>query len=167
MGYFFCLRNFSSKYGPTHHLTSFSCAQICSWDSSGGPLANTQCSPRKGPQFNPWSGNYIPHAVTNIYNIYYTHTYTHTHVCVCTYINMNCLCDPSEISAPWRPVCFAHGVSRVSGKVPGKIGGAQLIFLFFLVMPCGMQDLSNRGLNLGPLNCGILTTGPPEKSLDK
>ena len=176
MSYFSCLRNVSSKYGLAHHLTSFSCAQICSWDFPGGPVVIhrlTLGAPHtRDPSSIPGQGT-ISHMLRLIYIIYiYTHTHTHTHthtpcVCVYIYININCLCGPSRISAPWRVVSFAHGVSRVSRIAPGKIGGAQLIFLFFFGHACGMQDLSNQGLNLGPLNCGILTTGPPEKSPDK
>jgi len=33
-------------------------------DFSGGPMAKTPCSQCRGPRFNPWSGNEIPHAAT-------------------------------------------------------------------------------------------------------
>ena len=35
-----------------------------SWDFPGGPVAKTPSSQCGGPGFNPWSGNYIPHATT-------------------------------------------------------------------------------------------------------
>ena len=31
---------------------------------SGGPVAKTWCSYYRGPGFDPWSGNWIPHAIT-------------------------------------------------------------------------------------------------------
>ena len=31
-------------------------------DFPGGPVVKTLHSQRKGPEFNPWSGNQIPHA---------------------------------------------------------------------------------------------------------
>ena len=34
------------------------------WDFPGGPVAKTLCSQCRGPRFNPWSGNWIPHAAT-------------------------------------------------------------------------------------------------------
>ena len=33
-------------------------------DFPGGPAVKTPHSPRRGPRFNPWSGNWIPHATT-------------------------------------------------------------------------------------------------------
>ena len=33
-------------------------------DFPSGPVAKTTCSQRRGPRFNPWSGNLIPHAAT-------------------------------------------------------------------------------------------------------
>ena len=33
-------------------------------DLPGGPVAKTPCSQCRGPGFNPWSGNWIPHAAT-------------------------------------------------------------------------------------------------------
>ena len=35
-------------------------------DFPGGPVANTRCSQCRGPGFDPWSGNQIPHAATKI-----------------------------------------------------------------------------------------------------
>jgi len=29
----------------------------CPWDSLGGPVVKTPCSPNKGDRFNPWAGN--------------------------------------------------------------------------------------------------------------
>ena len=34
------------------------------WDFPGGPVSKALCSQCRGPGFNPWSGNYIPHAAT-------------------------------------------------------------------------------------------------------
>ena len=34
------------------------------WDFPGGPVAKTPCSRCRGPRFDPWSENYIPHAAT-------------------------------------------------------------------------------------------------------
>ena len=34
------------------------------WDFPGGLVANTPCSQCRGPTFNPWSGNYVPHTTT-------------------------------------------------------------------------------------------------------
>ena len=33
-------------------------------DFPGGPAAKTPCCQCRGPRFNPWSGNYIPHVTT-------------------------------------------------------------------------------------------------------
>ena len=33
-------------------------------DFPGGPVAKTPCSQYRGPRFNSWSGNWIPHAAT-------------------------------------------------------------------------------------------------------
>ena len=33
-------------------------------DFPGGPLDKTPCFQCRGPEFDPWSGNYIPHALT-------------------------------------------------------------------------------------------------------
>ena len=33
-------------------------------DFPGGPVARTPSSQCRGPGFNPWSGNWIPHAAT-------------------------------------------------------------------------------------------------------
>ena len=33
-------------------------------DFPGGPVAKILCSQCKGPGFDPWSGNWIPHAAT-------------------------------------------------------------------------------------------------------
>ena len=33
-------------------------------DLPGGPVAETLCSPCRGPGFNPWSETWIPHAAT-------------------------------------------------------------------------------------------------------
>ena len=33
-------------------------------DLPGGPVAETPCSQFRGPGFDPWSGNWIPHATT-------------------------------------------------------------------------------------------------------
>ena len=33
-------------------------------DFPGGPVAKVPSSQCRGPRFNPWSGNYIPHATT-------------------------------------------------------------------------------------------------------
>ena len=35
-------------------------------DFPGGPVAKTPCSQCKGPEFNSWSGNQIPHATGKI-----------------------------------------------------------------------------------------------------
>ena len=37
-----------------------------SWDFPDGPVAKTPCSQCNGPRFNPWSGNYTPHATVNM-----------------------------------------------------------------------------------------------------
>ena len=34
------------------------------WDFPGGQVAKTACSQCRGPRFDPWSGNYFPHATT-------------------------------------------------------------------------------------------------------
>ena len=34
------------------------------WDFPGSPVVNTLRSQHRGPRFDPWSGNYIPHAAT-------------------------------------------------------------------------------------------------------
>ena len=31
------------------------------WDFPGGPVAKAPSSQCKGPEFTPWSGNWIPH----------------------------------------------------------------------------------------------------------
>ena len=35
-------------------------------DFPGGPAVKIPCSQCRGPGFDPWSGNYIPHAATKI-----------------------------------------------------------------------------------------------------
>ena len=35
-------------------------------DFPGGPMDETPCSQSRGPRFDPWSGNWIPHASTKI-----------------------------------------------------------------------------------------------------
>ena len=37
-------------------------------DSPGGPVDKTSGSQCRGPGFDPWSGNYIPHGFTNSYD---------------------------------------------------------------------------------------------------
>ena len=37
-------------------------------DFPGGPVRKTPCSQHRGPRFNPWSGNYIPHVATKSSN---------------------------------------------------------------------------------------------------
>ena len=39
-----------------------------SWDFSGGPVAKTLCPQCRGPGFNTWLGNQIPHATTKSSN---------------------------------------------------------------------------------------------------
>ena len=39
-----------------------------SWDFPGGPAAKTLCSQCRGPGFNPWLGNLIPHAAAKARN---------------------------------------------------------------------------------------------------
>ena len=34
------------------------------WDFPGGPVSKTLCSQCRGPKFDPWSGNWISHAIT-------------------------------------------------------------------------------------------------------
>ena len=43
---------------------SFSFKIISSWDAPGGPVVKPLSSQRRGPRFNPWSGNEIPHTTT-------------------------------------------------------------------------------------------------------
>ena len=37
---------------------------VCLGTSLGDPMVTTLCSKCRGPRFNPWSGNWIPHAAT-------------------------------------------------------------------------------------------------------
>ena len=53
-----------------HHIESFFHVSIHSFkraftgDFPGGPVAETQCSQCKQPEFNPWSGVYFSHTTT-------------------------------------------------------------------------------------------------------
>ena len=38
--------------------------RISSWDFPSGPGTRTPCTQCRGPKFNPWAGNQIPHAAT-------------------------------------------------------------------------------------------------------
>ena len=45
------------NFMPSQELT-------CNGDFPGGPMAKTVNSQCRGPGFDPWSGNQIPHATT-------------------------------------------------------------------------------------------------------
>ena len=61
----------SGGAGPDQHSQIFWCQDSFhssklsrSQDFPGGPVAKTLSSQCKGPGFNPWSGNWIPHVTT-------------------------------------------------------------------------------------------------------
>ena len=52
------------KYVNGDYYSLLAGEEIKPQDFPGGPAAKTPCSQCRGPRFNPWSGNYIPHAST-------------------------------------------------------------------------------------------------------
>ena len=48
------------------NLSAFHASEPNPRDFPGGPVAKTPHSQFRGPRFHPWSGNYIPHATTQI-----------------------------------------------------------------------------------------------------
>ena len=55
-----------SSHGEKREQTRFVLflSEHSSWDFPGGPVAKTPCSQCRGPGFDPWSGNKIPHVLT-------------------------------------------------------------------------------------------------------
>ena len=55
--------NCSPLYLPKINET-YPLKDLLTRDFPGGPEPRTLCSQCRGPRFDPWSGNYIPHAAT-------------------------------------------------------------------------------------------------------
>ena len=58
------LRPGATKKKKKKNPTNISILKEAKGDFSGGPVAGTLCSQCRGPRFNPWSENYIPHTAT-------------------------------------------------------------------------------------------------------
>ena len=120
-----------SPHSPlfTHRTSKFTTWQ----DFLGGPVAETPCCRRRGPGFDPWSGNWIPHAATkgshvatkdwrscmpqlrpvaakwiNILNVC-VYVYVYVYICVLSYFSHVWLCDSMNCTPPSSSVC---GISQ-------------------------------------------------------
>ena len=138
--------------------------------TSDGPVAKTpcSCSQCRGPGFNPWSGNLIPHATTKSLQLRKTH-HSQIKINIC----FKSALQPIKVTVwPWfsahqGPLCKFHGPAGASFRCHPPLCATQVLYLKgcphawpYISTPCrvppgggsrGVQQVEQSFSKCGPI----------------